>query len=1005
MRRPNPIALLISCGLVLISAIAIGTAMMVFHYRDRALSSNERELKNTALILAEHSDRAFQALDLVQRSVVERMQALNIASSEDYQRQMSGHDVHLMLKDKIGGLPHVEAIQLFNSEGQLINLSRFWPIPALSIADRDHFKALKADPQLTSVVSAPVFNRITDTWTVYLVRKFTGPNGEFLGTVNGGLNIKHFEQFFGSIALGPDSAISLFRRDGVLLARYPQRDALGTSYAKGPLFTKVLSHSNQGVVRLTSIVDGKERLIAGHSLDHYPVVVAVGTTVSAALADWREETKFLIGMALLAALVIGTILFFIVRQLSLRHKQSERALNDQKLQLDTALSNMRQGLQMYDAKGRVILTNQKYMKTYGLPPDAEKLGWTIRDVLHLRKAAGTLAGDPDQYLAKMIDRGKVETKVVQLPDGRTISVTNAPVPDGGWVSTHEDITESKRREASFRLLFESNPLPMWVFDVDTLRFLAVNDAAVAHYGFSREQFLAMSVSDIRPIEDRERLVQFVRNSAGLQQGEEIWRHRKAGGSEIEVAVYSRALQYDGRAAVLVAIRDVTEQRRAEMERARSEERIVHLAQHDALTDLPNRVLFCEELDRALARVQRGDRVALLSLDLDRFKDVNDTYGHLLGDELLKAVADRLRGCVRETDLVARLGGDEFSVLQTSLEHSSDPAALATRIIDALKAPLHIGGHEVEIGVSVGISVAPNDAIERGQMLKYADLALYGAKSSGRGTYCFYEPEMDARVKARRALEFDLRQAIMCGEFELHYQPLVSLRDNKITGCEALLRWCHPKRGMISPAEFIPLAEESGLINPLGEWVLRTACTQAATWPDGIKIAVNVSPVQFKSGNLVQLVVNILATSRLPASRLELEITEAVLIRDDEAALAVLHQLRKLGVRIAMDDFGTGYSSLSYLHRFPFDKIKIDRSFIKDVTEKNGSHSIVQAVVSIARSQNITTVAEGVETEEQMELLRSLGCTEMQGYLFSRAIPASEISRLISACRDSAAAVA
>jgi diguanylate cyclase (GGDEF)-like protein/PAS domain S-box-containing protein len=1005
MHRTNPIALLIVCGGVLISAIAIGASMMVLHYRDRALSSSERELKNTALILAQHSDRALQALELVQKSLVERTQTLGIASAEDYGRQMSGRDVHVMLNDKITGLPHVESLQLFDSEGNLINLSRFWPVPSLNAADQSHFKGLKSDPQLTSIVSAPVLNGITNTWTVYLVRKVTGRNGEFLGTVNGGLDLQYFERLFGNIVLGADSSITLFHRDGVLLARYPRRDAPGTSYGQGRVFKDMLPHSDHGVMRLTSIIDGTERVIAVHSLAHFPIVVGVGTTVSAALAQWREETKFLVGMTVLTALVIGIILFFIVRQLKLGHRQSQQMLNDKRVQLDTALSNMRQGLQMYDASGRVILTNQKYLKLYGLPPDAEKPGWTIRDVLHLRKAAGTLAGDPDQYLAKMIDHGKVETKVSQLPDGRSISVTNAAVPDGGWVSTHEDITESKHREASFRLLFENNPLPMWVFDLDTLRFLAVNDAAVAHYGFSREQFLAMSVADIRPIEDYERLTQFVRSKSGLQQGEEVWRHRKSDGSEIEVAVYSRALRYEGRAAVLVAIRDITEQRRAEMERLRSEQRIVHLAQHDALTDLPNRVLFCEELDRALSRAKRGEHLALLSLDLDHFKYVNDTYGHLLGDELLKAVADRLRACVRETDLVARLGGDEFSVIQILLEQPTDAAALATRINEALKAPFDIGGHEVAIGVSIGISIAPNDATEREQMLKNCDLALYTAKDGGRGTYSFYQPEMEARVKARRALEADLRHAIMCGEFELHYQPLVNLRDNKVTVCEALLRWPHPERGMMSPAGFIPIAEETGLITQLGEWVLRTACNAAAAWPDDVKVSVNVSPVQFKSGNLVQIVINALAASRLPASRLELEITEAVLIRDDEATLAVLHQLRTLGIRIAMDDFGTGYSSLSYLQRFPFDKIKIDRCFIKDLGENDGSQSIVQAVISIARSRNIATVAEGVETEQQMELLRTLGCTEMQGYLFSPARHAAEISQLLVSLRPTAAAVA
>ena len=328
-----------------------------------------------------------------------------------------------------------------------------------------------------------------------------------------------------------------------------------------------------------------------------------------------------------------------------------------------------------------------------------------------------------------------------------------------------------------------------------------------------------------------------------------------------------------------------------------------------------------------------------------------------------------------------------------------------RIQDALREPCELGGQHLATDASIGIAMAPGDGTEPDQLLKNADLAMYGAKADGRGTYRFFEADMDARMKVRRALEFDLRQAVMCGELEVYYQPLVNIRDNKITGCEALLRWRHPTHGMVSPAEFIPIAEETGIINMLGEWVLRTACVEAATWPDHLMVSVNVSPVQFKHDNLAQTVVNALAASGLAADRLELEITESVLLHDNELTLAMLHQLKKLGVRIAMDDFGTGYSSLNYLRRFPFDKIKIDRSFIKDVAEKDGSWSIVQAVVGIAKARNVTTTAEGVETQEQLEMLRALGCTEMQGYLFSAPKPAAEIIKLIAPRRARARSVA
>jgi diguanylate cyclase (GGDEF)-like protein len=437
---------------------------------------------------------------------------------------------------------------------------------------------------------------------------------------------------------------------------------------------------------------------------------------------------------------------------------------------------------------------------------------------------------------------------------------------------------------------------------------------------------------------------------------------------------------------VTTLEDITERRRVE-------DRITHLAHYDALTDLPNRALFHEQLERELARIAPGEQLAVMYIDIDEFKSVNDTLGHLIGDELLKSVAVSLGRCVRDTDFVARLGGDEFAIVQTGVRTADEVTGLVTRVLDTIREPYECLGHQVTTDASIGIALAPQHGTDLDQILKNADLAMYAAKSAGRRTYRFFEPEMDARVRARRILEMDLRQAISDGAFEVHYQPCISLQDNKITGCEALLRWRHSERGMISPAEFIPIAEETGLINQLGEWVLTTACAEATTWPDHIKLAVNVSPVQFKSGTLALKIVAALAASGLPASRLELEITEAVLIRDDEAALAILHQLRAIGVGIALDDFGTGYSSLSYLQRFPFDKIKIDRCFVNDIAEPDGSSCIVQAVVNIAAARQMTTTAEGVETQQQRELLRALGCAEMQGYLFSPAKPAAEIRQL------------
>ena len=434
------------------------------------------------------------------------------------------------------------------------------------------------------------------------------------------------------------------------------------------------------------------------------------------------------------------------------------------------------------------------------------------------------------------------------------------------------------------------------------------------------------------------------------------------------------------------------------ERKRAEARIAYMAHHDALTGLPNRVLFREKIEDCLARVAAGQDFYVFCLDLDHFKDVNDALGHPIGDKLLQTVSERLKQSIEAQDMVARLGGDEFAVVR--LGGGLDGAtALAEAIIETLSAPYEIDGHQVVIGASVGIALAPQDGDDPVALLKAADLALYRAKTNGRGIYQFYEAEMDARLQARRLMELDLRNALANAEFEVYYQPQVNLDSNTISGFEALLRWNHPERGLISPATFIPIAEEIGLIGRIGAWVLKTACAEAVKWPDHIRVAVNLSPAQFKSRALILDVTSALGASGLRSRRLELEITESVMLQDTDAVLATLHQIHELGVRISMDDFGTGYSSLSYLRKFPFDKIKIDQSFVRDLSERADSAAIVKAVAAMSASLGMDTTAEGVETIEQLERVRLEGCTEVQGYFYSRPKPASEIPGLIASLMD------
>jgi diguanylate cyclase (GGDEF)-like protein len=544
--------------------------------------------------------------------------------------------------------------------------------------------------------------------------------------------------------------------------------------------------------------------------------------------------------------------------------------------LDAAINNMPIGVSMFDASKRLIICNRTYIDMYSVPTELTVPGTDLLPMLRQRVKAGVYSGDdPERYiknLVEKVDRHEPYIDLIELRDGRVLSLTYQPMPSGGWVSLHEDVTARRKIEA----------------------------------------------------------------------------------------------------------------------------RIAHMARHDALTDLPNRILFHERVEAALEARKDEEKVAILCLDLDQFKAVNDTLGHPIGDELLCNVAARLRNAVRESDAVARLGGDEFAIVQVGEDQPLGATALAERIIENLNVPYEIGGHEVISGTSIGIAVAPSDGTDADVLLKDADMALYRAKHDGRGTYRFFEPEMDARMQARRLLELDLRRALAMKEFVVHYQPLLDLRSNEISGFEALLRWAHPERGIVSPGEFIPIAEEIGLIVPIGAWVLRQACMDAVRWPDHITVAVNLSPVQFKDKKLLQTVITALAVSKLPANRLELEITESVLLNESESTLATMNQLHALGVRIAMDDFGTGYSSLSYLRSFPFDKIKIDRSFIQDASEKGTSIAIIRAVTGIGTSLGIGSTAEGVETAEQLMRARQEGCTEVQGYFVSKPRPASEIGEFLMA---------
>jgi diguanylate cyclase (GGDEF)-like protein len=776
-------ALLLAGQFVLALVVAATTSLLVIQLRDHEMMAADHHLSSLALILADQGERAFEAVDLVETALLERIRNENLATPDVFRERMSVLEIHTNLVASAGPLPQLEALTVIDADGNLMNTSRSWPVTTVNVRDRDYFRALKANPGLLRFLSVPVENRSTGTWTIYLARKVTSPDGTFLGLVLAALRLNYFEHLYEQVATGPDQAISMFRRDNTLLARYPHvRQSIGQTFSSDLAFRhQAETNTNVIVVRKISLVDGQEKLIAAKAMVQFPVVVNVMDSVPAILAGWRKQATYLIGAAC------------------------------------------------------------------GLEALAAALGYLM--MLQIRS------------------------------------------------------------------------------------------------------------------------------------------HRQLSDARVEAAASA--------AKLVVA----SERERADQETKAQSLRYTHMAHHDALTGLANRVLFHSKLSEAVARSQRGETSAVLYLDLDHFKTINDTLGHPVGDALLQAVTRRLEAQVRETDTIARLGGDEFAIVQMSVNQPQDATTLAERLIETLSAPYELDSQYVSTGTSIGIALLPADGKDPDQILKNADLALYRAKEDGRGRYCFFRPEMDARMQARRTLEIDLRKALTDGEFELFYQPLMNLRTNAVTGFEALVRWYHPRRGMVSPADFIPLAEEIGLLVPLGKWVLNRACCDAAAWPADIKVAVNVSVTQFASRTLVEDVRAALAASGLEAHRLELEITETVMLEDTRAILVILHELRALGVGIAMDDFGTGYSSLSYLHRFPFSKVKIDQSFVAGLGKGGDCDAIVASVINLCESLGMIVLAEGVETDDQLQRLRAGKCSEAQGYLFSRPRPANEVAGMCNALKQ------
>jgi diguanylate cyclase (GGDEF)-like protein len=875
---------LVAFAIVVACAGILARGVAAWSLRTYSINVASRDVGHIAAILAAQTAQSVKALDralaLLRQQLVDRNQA-----PEQYDIASLGPRRVL----DVERLPPGADFAIADAQGHVVEHSKSWPDAERDVSDREFFAAQRAGT--TEIYFSPAGTRADlDERKLFLSRRAESRQGEFLGVAVIRVNADYFKPAYGADAAMENVSFALMRNDGTVLVRDPQPAGEGEADQaaerippQSPWYA-TLAHGG-GVYRSADTFDHQPRFVGVSIVPGYPLVVDAGELESLVMAPWQRLASMIAGATLLSLICFALLLWALrvqfrnltTAQASLVERESELRMQSRELasahtQIDVALNNMSQGLCMFDNDGRLLVRNERYLRIYGMPSGAAKPGDEFIDVLKHQQRAGDFSGDVKQLvhdLRSRLAQGQTFNTTHKLADGRIIEVANQPVAGGGWVATHDDITERQRSEA----------------------------------------------------------------------------------------------------------------------------RIARMARYDSLTDLANRVLFREKVDAALENYRAtGTGYSIFIFDLDLFKSVNDSLGHPVGDALLKAVAARLEGLIGESDTVGRLGGDEFAILHVATGDQREGAAnLAKRLLEVIGEPYEIDGHHIVIGTSVGIAMAPHHGTENEKLLKNADLALYRAKSDGRNSYRFFEPEMDHEVQLRRTLEVDLTCAVANGEFEVYYQPLVDARDRRICSVEALIRWHHPRQGLVTPGRFIPVAEERGLIAAIDRWTLHRACRDAREWPAHIRVAVNLSPIEFRSNDLLEMVADALDRSGLPASRLELEITESVLLQKSAHNLSILHQIRKLGVSIVLDDFGTGYSSLGYLRLFPFDKIKIDQSFVREMPYRTDCAAIVCAIANLGRELNVVTVAEGVETSQQLDLVRAAGCQQAQGFLFGRPVPAAQLN--------------
>ena len=870
---------------------------------------------------------------------------------------------------------------------------------SIDAGEAEYYRAQENSKSDELLISKPAIDLRTGKWSLQLSRRIENGNGSFNGLIVASLDPDHLTRVYNSVNIGSDGYIRIIGIDGAVRATSGRLfTMLGKDFSNSDLFRNLASAKVGWFYTNSNLSDNVQRLIAYRAVNNYPLVITVGLAGHEIFARLEAQRK----SGYLIATVL-TLLILLVTGLSVRGQLSregaKKRLEHANMLLNATLANMPHGICMFGADKRLVLANDLYSTMYGLDPKQISPGTTLPQILAARVATGCSPKDAQKYIRDRVEEAFLPDPgylINELKDGRTFAVSRRTMPDGGSVAVHQDITAHLHAEQQLdetkqflNSIIENIPVAVVVKDATTRKFVLVNRAFEVMLKVPKSEVLGKTVFDIYRTKDAERIdaadSEALANEFGAYSSDYEVEMPEG---ESRILATNRIVARDSQGVarhLIVVIDDVTE-------RKKSEQRIAFMAHHDVLTGLPNRLAIMEKIEEAVARHRRrGDPFAVLLLDLDRFKHVNDTLGHAVGDALLRETAVRLKASLRETDVLARLGGDEFAIVQDrENDQHKDACALADRIIEIISTPFNIEGNEVNIATSIGIALAPEHATSSDSLMKMADLALYRAKSAGRNGYRFFDPEMSMAASARHELENELRRAIQQDELELHYQPIIDTKTLLVCGAEALIRWRHPTKGIIFPDQFIPLAEETGMITQIGEWLLQKACAEAASWPLGVKVAVNLSAVQFRKNNLIDVVICALAQSGLPPERLELEITETALIESATECLPVLRQFKNLGIAIALDDFGTGYSSLSQLMMFPFDKIKVDKSFTQNLTKRTECAAIIAATLTLARSLDIATTAEGVETVEQYRLLRMAGVTSLQGYLFQPPCPAAQV---------------